>query len=535
VIDGSRVARAAGMAGRVNTIMQTCFFAISGVLPPEAAVAAIKHSIQETYGRRGEPVAQRNFAAVDAALAHLHEVLVPAAATPTVARRPPVPAGAPAFVREVAARVIAGEGDLLPVSARPPDGTYPSGTARWEKRDIAAEIPAWDAALCIQCGKCVLVCPHAVIRAKVCAPAALQGAPAGFPSAPARWREAGDARYTLQVSPEDCLTCPRATSAWRSSPLVASASPLGESLDNIRRLEDAGAAAVVLPSLFEEQIDLEAHHLDRHLSHGAESYAEAVSYFPDLRGYNLGPEGYLEHVGRARAAVGIPVIASLNGVSTGGWTRFARDIEQAGASALELNIFHVPTDPAVTAAEVEQMYVDLVRDVRRTVAIPVAVKVGHAFTAMANVARRLDDAGADGLVLFNRFYLPDFDLEALDVVPTLTLSSPPELLVRLHWVAILSGHLRADLAVTGGAHGPTDVLKAMMAGARVAMLTSALLRHGIDHLSRVRSGLLDWMEAHEYESIAQMQGSMSYRLVVDPTAFERANYMKVLSSYALRR
>jgi dihydroorotate dehydrogenase (fumarate) len=319
-----------------------------------------------------------------------------------------------------------------------------------------------------------------------------------------------------------------------ASPLVASASPLCESLDNLRRMEDAGAAAVVLHSLFEEQIDLESHHLDRHLSHG-ESYAEAMSYFPDLHDYNLGPEGYLEHVRRAKTAVGIPVIGSLNGVSTGGWTSYARKIEQAGADALELNIFYVPTDPALTAADVEQMYVDLIRDVKRSVSIPVALKLAHSFRAMANLAQRLDGAGADALVLFNRFYLPDFDLESLDVVPTLTLSSPHELLVRLHWVAILHGHVRPDLAVTGGVHGPTDVIKAMMAGARVAMLTSALLRHGIEHLARLRSGVLDWMEAHEYASITQMQGSMSYRAVVEPAAFERANYMRVLSSYALRQ
>ena len=319
-----------------------------------------------------------------------------------------------------------------------------------------------------------------------------------------------------------------------ANPLVASASPLCESLDSLRKMEDAGAAAVVLHSLFEEQIDVESHHLDRYLSHGADSYAESITYFPDLHDYNLGPDGYLEHVRRAKAAVDIPVIGSLNGVSTGGWIRFARKIEQAGADALELNIFYLPTDPALTGAEVEQMYVDLVRDVKRSVAIPVAVKLGHAFTATANVARRLDGAGADGLVLFNRFYLPDFDLETLDVVPTLTLSSPHELLVRLHWTAILHGHVRADLAVTGGVHGAEDVLKVMMAGGRVAMTTSALLQHGIDHLARVRAGLLEWMEAYEYASIAQMQGSMSDRAVAEPAAFERANYMKVLSSYAWR-
>jgi dihydroorotate dehydrogenase (fumarate) len=319
-----------------------------------------------------------------------------------------------------------------------------------------------------------------------------------------------------------------------ASPLVASASPLCESLDNIRRMEDAGAAAVVLHSLFEEQIDLESQHLDRYLSHGTESYAESLSYFPDLHAYNLGPDGYLEHVRRAKEAVRIPVVGSLNGVSTGGWIRYARRIEEAGADALELNVSYVPTDPALTGAEVERMYVDLVRDVRASVSIPVAVKLGHSFSAVANLAQGLDGAGAGALVLFNRFYLPDFDLETLEVVPRLTLSSPHELLVRLHWVAILFGHVGADLAVSGGVHGADDVLKAMMAGARVAMMTSALLLHGIGHLARVRGALLEWMESHEYASIAQMQGSMSYRSVVDPAAFERANYMKVLSSYALR-
>ena len=319
------------------------------------------------------------------------------------------------------------------------------------------------------------------------------------------------------------------------SPLVASASPLSESLDNIRAMEDAGAAAVVLHSLFEEQIDVESEHLDRYLSHGAESHPEALDYFPDLAGYNLGPDGYLEHLRRAKEAVGIPIIGSLNGVSTGGWIEFARKMQQAGADALELNIFYVPTDPALSGVQVERMYVDLVRDVKASVSIPVAVKLGHAFSALANLARHLDVVGADGLVLFNRFYLPDFDLESLEVTPRLTLSSPYELLLRLHWVAILYGHVKADLAVTGGVHGSAQVLKSMMAGARVAMMTSAILQNGIEHFARVRADLLDWMEAHEYASIAQMQGSMSYRSVAEPAAFERANYMKVLSSYALRR
>jgi len=318
-----------------------------------------------------------------------------------------------------------------------------------------------------------------------------------------------------------------------ASPLVASSSPLGESLDNIRRMEDAGAAAVVLPSLFEEQINLESHHLDSYLSVGTESVAESLTYFPDMGHYNLGPDGYLEHVRRAKAAVQIPIIGSLNGVSTGGWIDYAKRIEDAGADALELNIYYIPTDPAVTAAQVEQGYADLVRDVRASVRVPVAVKLGHAWSAMANVAARLDEAGADGLVLFNRFYLPDFDLDNLEVVPRLTLSNSSELLVRLHWVAILCGHVRADLAVTGGVHTSADVLKSMMAGARVAMMTSALLLRGIGHLTAVRRDLLEWMEAHEYESIRQMQGSMSHWAVAEPAAFERGNYIRMLSSYAL--
>jgi dihydroorotate dehydrogenase (fumarate) len=318
------------------------------------------------------------------------------------------------------------------------------------------------------------------------------------------------------------------------SPLVASASPLTEDLGNIRRLEDAGAAAVVMHSLFEEQINLESQELDRYLSHGTESFAESLTYFPDLTDYNLGPDKYLEHLSRAKAAVKIPVIGSLNGVSTGGWIRYAKLIQEAGADALELNVYYIPTNPELTSAQVEQMYLDLVRDVRATLRIPVAVKLGHSFTAMANLARRLDQAGANALVLFNRFYQPDFDLEKLEAVPALTLSNSYELLLRLHWVAILYGHIRADLAVTGGVHTAQDVLKAMMAGARVAMMTSALLKNGIGHLRTLPASLIAWMEEHEYTSIRQMQGSMSYRSIANPAALERANYMKVLSSYTLK-
>ena len=318
------------------------------------------------------------------------------------------------------------------------------------------------------------------------------------------------------------------------NPLVVSPSPLCEKVDNIRRMEDAGASAVVLPSLFEEQITLESHYLDRYLSHGTESFAESLTYFPDMVDYNLGPDGYLEHIRRAKFVVDIPIIGSLNGSSTGGWISYAKKIEEAGADALELNTYYIPTDPELTGAQVEQMYLDLVRDVKASIRIPVAVKLNHFFSAFANMGWRLDQAGADALVLFNRFYQPDFDLEKLEVVPNLTLSSSYEVLLRLHWVAILYGHIRADLAVTGGVHTALDVLKAMMVGARVAMMTSALLKNGIEHLTTVRADLLAWMEEHEYESIRQMQGSMSHRSVPDPAAFERGNYMKVLSSYVLK-
>ena len=318
------------------------------------------------------------------------------------------------------------------------------------------------------------------------------------------------------------------------NPLVASASPLTEDLGNVRQMEDAGAAAVVMHSLFEEQINLESHELDRYLSYGTESFAESLTYFPDLTDYNLGPDKYLEHLRRVKAAVRIPVIGSLNGVSTGGWIRYAKMMQEAGADALELNVYFIPTDPNLSSTQVEQMYLDLIRDVKATLKIPVAVKLCHSFTALANLARRLDQVGANALVLFNRFYQPDFDLEKLEAVPALTLSSSYELLLRLHWVAILYGHVRADLAVTGGVHTAQDVLKAMMAGARVAMMTSALLRNGIGHLKGLPASLVTWMEEHEYTSIRQMQGSMSYRSVANPAAFERANYMKVLSSYTLR-
>ena len=317
------------------------------------------------------------------------------------------------------------------------------------------------------------------------------------------------------------------------NPLVVSASPLCQSIDNIRRMEDAGASAVVLHSLFEEQLTLESRELDRFLSEGTESFAEALSYFPDVTNYKMGPEGYLQHIQQAKAAVKIPIIASLNGVSAGGWTKYAKKMEEAGADALELNIYYVATQTDMSSTEVEQMYIDLLSQVKATVRIPVAVKLGPYFTSVANFAQKLDEAQANALVIFNRFYQPDFDLENLEVVPNLTLSKSYELLLRLHWVAILYGHIHADLAITGGVHTAHDVLKAMMAGAKVAMMTSVLLKEGIDHLKTIHADLLTWMEEHEYESIRQMQGSLSQQKVAEPAAFERANYMKVLSSYAV--
>jgi dihydroorotate dehydrogenase (fumarate) len=318
------------------------------------------------------------------------------------------------------------------------------------------------------------------------------------------------------------------------NPVVASSGPFSKDVGSILKLEDAGVSAVVLHSLFEEQINLESKELDRFLSKDENSYAEALQYFPDMRGYNIGPDGYLEHIRKAKEAADIPVIGSLNGVSTGGWIRYAKLIEEAGADGLELNVYYMPTDPELTSARVEQMYSDLVSHVKASIHIPVAVKLGPFFSAIPNMARRLDGAGADALVLFNRFYQPDFELEALEVVPNLALSDSGELLMRLHWVAVLFGNVKADMAITGGVHTAEDVVKSMMAGARVAMTTSALLRNGPDYPAKLIGNLLEWMEKHEYASIAQMQGSMSQRSVAEPAAFERANYMKVLSSYTLR-
>lgn len=318
------------------------------------------------------------------------------------------------------------------------------------------------------------------------------------------------------------------------NPIVCSSSPLCDDLDALRRMEDSGAAAVVLRSLFEEQLELESMGLDYRLSNGSHIGAEAPSYFPDMPTYNLGPDGYLDHIRRAKEQLAIPVIASLNGVSPGGWIQYSKLIEQAGADGLELNLYDIPTDPRISAGELEDGYVSLVQQLNSIVSIPLAVKLSPFFTSPAAFGVRLSEAGADALVLFNRFYQPDLDLETLDVVPRLHLSQSNELPLRLHWTAILFDHVKADIGITGGVHSPLDVLKCMMVGARVAMLTSALLTHGIEHLTTLLNGVHRWLDEHEYPAIQPVQGCMSLRSIPDPRAYERGNYMKVLQSWILQ-
>ena len=315
------------------------------------------------------------------------------------------------------------------------------------------------------------------------------------------------------------------------NPLVASASPLSKKIDTLRRLEDAGAAAVVMYSLFEEQLTHESQELHHYLERGTNSFAESLDYFPELDTYNMGPELYLEHLHNVKRALDIPVIGSLNGISPGGWVDYAHRMEQAGADALELNIYSLPTDPDVSSAELEDSYVQLVRDVRATIKLPIALKLSPFFTSLPHVAKRFVEAGANGLVLFNRFYQPDFDLEELEVIPNLELSTSHELRLPLRWIAILYGRIAADFALTSGVHTAQDVLKAMMAGANVAMMTSTLLTNGIGRLMHILNDLQEWMEEHEYASIGQMRGSIRQQAVADPVAFERANYMRALSSF----
>ncbi|HEX9035419.1 MAG TPA: dihydroorotate dehydrogenase-like protein [Ktedonobacterales bacterium] len=316
------------------------------------------------------------------------------------------------------------------------------------------------------------------------------------------------------------------------NPLVVSASPLSRSLDTVRKLEDAGAAAIVLYSLFEEQITHESLELDHYLQMGTHSYAESLTFFPDLDTYNVGVEPYLEHLRQVKRATSIPIIGSLNGVSTGGWVEYARKIQDAGADALELNIYFVPADPDRSGAELEEMYLTLARDVIADLTIPVTVKLSPFFTSLPHIARQFTTAGARGLTLFNRFYQPDLDIEELVVTPHLVLSTSSELRLPLRWIAMLYGRVRADLALTTGVHNATDAIKAVMAGASAVMMASELLAHGPQRLSEILVDIERWMEEREYDSILQMRGSMSQRSVSDPAAFERANYMKTLNSFA---
>jgi dihydroorotate dehydrogenase (fumarate) len=314
------------------------------------------------------------------------------------------------------------------------------------------------------------------------------------------------------------------------TPLVVSASPLSQEIDRIRRLEDAGASAVVLYSLFEEQLRQESFELEHHLAEGTNSFAEAASFFPQPDEFRMGPEGYLNHIHRAKTSVSVPIIASLNCATVGGWTQYAKLIEDAGADALECNIYSIPTDPELSSEAVEQQYVDIVKTVKSAVSIPVTVKVSPFFSNMANMAKRFDDAGANGLVLFNRFYQPDINLDELEVQPNVLLSTPQDLRLPLTWIGILYGRIRASLAATSGVHGSEDVIKLLMVGADVTMLCSILLRNGIDHIERIEQGLLEWMEKHEYDSVQQMKGSMSQIRCPNPSAFERAQYMKAVKS-----
>jgi dihydroorotate dehydrogenase (fumarate) len=315
------------------------------------------------------------------------------------------------------------------------------------------------------------------------------------------------------------------------NPIVASSSPLSHNIDSIRRLEDAGAAAVVMYSLFEEQITFDSFYVDYYLTSGTNSYAESLTYFPEMNSYNVWPDEYMNLIRRAKEAVDVPIIGSLNGVSAGGWTDYAALIEEAGADALELNVYYIPTNEDLKGSEVEDLYLDILREVKRSVSLPVAIKLSPYFSSTANMAKRLVEEGANGLVLFNRFYQPDIDLESLEVVPRLVLSNSSELRLPLRWVAILYGRFLADLAITTGIHTSEDVLKALMAGAKVTMMASELLQHGLRRINIILDEMLSWMDEHEYESVAQMIGSMSQQHCAEPAAFERANYMKMLASY----
>ncbi len=315
------------------------------------------------------------------------------------------------------------------------------------------------------------------------------------------------------------------------NPLVASSSPLSEDIVNIRRIEDAGAAAVVMFSLFEEQIRHEEEAMTHLTSYGAESFGEALSYFPEVEEFHVGAEQYLDLIRRAREAVDIPIIASLNGLTDEGWIDYAKLMEEAGANAIELNVFYIPADIETTGREVEERYIEIVKHVKGAVRLPVALKLSPFFSAFGNMARRLDEAGVDGLVLFNRFYQPDFDIDHLEVALSLELSQPSEIRLPLAWIAMLYGRVGASLAATRGVHSAAEIIKYVMAGADAVMTTSALLKNGIGHAEQLLRELEEWMEAREYASIEQMKGSMSEQNVADPTAFKRGNYVRMLEQY----
>jgi dihydroorotate dehydrogenase (fumarate) len=315
------------------------------------------------------------------------------------------------------------------------------------------------------------------------------------------------------------------------SPLVVSASPLSRKLDAIKRMADSGAGAVVLWSLFEEQIEHDAEELEYYLQYGADRFAESLTYFPRAQEYHLGPEQYLEHIARAKKAVGIPIIASLNGVSPRGWIRYATMAQEAGADAIELNVYFIPTQTKLPADDVEDVHLSVLRAVKSKVSIPVAMKLSPFFSSMANFAVRADEAGADGLVLFNRFYQPDIDLEALEVRPNLVLSTEAEMRLPMRWIAILYGRLKASLAATTGVHTGAGAAKMILAGADAVMMCSALLKHGVEHLKTVRKELVDVLESKEYESVSQARGVLSQKTCPEPAAFERANYMRALNSF----
>lgn len=317
------------------------------------------------------------------------------------------------------------------------------------------------------------------------------------------------------------------------NPVIHSASPLSQEVDNIKLMEDNGAAGVVLYSLFEEEIEHESMELYHHTTRGTDIFPEALSYFPEHEEYLTGPETYLEHIQKAKAAVDIPIIGSLNGNTTGGWLKYAKEIQEAGADALELNIYFLATDTTTSARDIEDKYIGILEEVHKNVDIPVSVKLAPFFSSTAEIAHRLDMGGADGLVLFNRFYQPDIDLEKLEVTPNVLLSTPMDMRLPLRWIGILYGKIQSDLAATSGIHTAEDAIKMIMAGAKVTMMTSAILKHGISWIKKVLVDMEQWMEENEYDSVEMMLGSMSHQNVDHPGNFERANYIKALQSYTM--